>query len=44
MAGSGQLSRTSLVWKAGMPGWLAAETQAELVSLFNNVPPPPPIA
>jgi membrane protease subunit (stomatin/prohibitin family) len=40
MAGSGQLDKTSLVWKAGMPGWLAAETQAELVSLFNNVPPP----
>jgi membrane protease subunit (stomatin/prohibitin family) len=40
MAGSGQLDKTSLVWKAGMPGWLAAETQAELVSLFNNIPPP----
>jgi membrane protease subunit (stomatin/prohibitin family) len=40
MAGSGQLVKTSLVWKAGMPGWLTAETQAELVSLFNNVPPP----
>jgi hypothetical protein len=40
MAGSGQLDKTSLVWKAGMPGWLAAETQAELVSLFNKVPPP----
>ena len=40
MAGSGQLDKTSLVWKAGMPGWLAAETQAELGSLFNNVPPP----
>jgi membrane protease subunit (stomatin/prohibitin family) len=40
MAGSGQLDKTSLVWKAGMPGWLTAETQAELVSLFNNVPPP----
>jgi membrane protease subunit (stomatin/prohibitin family) len=40
MAASGQLDKTSLVWKAGMPGWLTAETQAELVSLFNNVPPP----
>ena len=40
MAGSGQLLKSSLVWKAGMPNWLAAETQSELISLFNNVPPP----
>ena len=40
MASSGQLTRTSLVWKAGMPNWLAAETQVELQGLFNNVPPP----
>ena len=44
MASSGQLSKTSLVWKAGMAGWLAAETQTELMALFNNVPPPPPIS
>ena len=40
MASSGQLTKTSLVWKAGMPNWLAADTQAELSTLFNNVPPP----
>jgi membrane protease subunit (stomatin/prohibitin family) len=44
MAASGQLTKTTLVWKAGMPNWLGAETQTELISLFNNVPPPPPIS
>lgn len=40
MATQGQLTKASLVWKAGMAGWLAAETQPELAALFNNVPPP----
>jgi membrane protease subunit (stomatin/prohibitin family) len=40
MVGSGQLTKTTMVWKAGMANWGAAELQAELVSLFNNVPPP----
>lgn len=40
MAQQGQLTKQSLVWKAGMAGWLAAETQPELAPLFNNVPPP----
>lgn len=40
MAAAGQLTKQSQVWKAGMPGWLAAETQPELAGLFNNVPPP----
>ena len=40
MAQQGQLTKQSLVWKAGMAGWLAAETQPELAALFNNVPPP----
>lgn len=42
MAVSGQFTRQSLVWKQGMSGWLAAETQAELSSVFGAVPPPPP--
>ncbi len=40
MATQGQLTKQSLVWKAGMAGWLGAETQPELAGLFNNVPPP----
>ncbi|HRG02370.1 MAG TPA: SPFH domain-containing protein [Bacteroidia bacterium] len=42
MAMSGQFNRQSLVWKQGMAGWLAAETQSELASVFGAVPPPPP--
>jgi hypothetical protein len=40
MAQSGQLTRSSLVWTQGMSGWLAAETQTELASLFPVTPPP----
>ena len=43
MAVSGQFNRQSLVWKQGMAGWLAAETQPELSAVFSAVPPPPPI-
>lgn len=43
MAVSNQFNKQSLVWKQGMSGWLAAETQAELMALFSAVPPPPPI-
>lgn len=43
MAMSNQFNKQSLVWKQGMSGWLAAETQAELMALFNAVPPPPPV-
>lgn len=43
MASAGQFNKQSLVWKQGMAGWLAAETQVELGSLFNSMPPPPPI-
>lgn len=42
MAASGQLTKATLVWKAGMANWLAADTQPELAALFTNVPPPPP--
>lgn len=40
MVQSGQLTKQSLVWKQGMAGWLAAETQSELSNLFGTVPPP----
>ena len=40
MSSSGQFNRQSQVWKQGMNGWLAAETQTELSALFNSVPPP----
>jgi membrane protease subunit (stomatin/prohibitin family) len=40
MAQSGQLNRSSLVWTQGMSAWLAAETQADLASLFATIPPP----
>jgi membrane protease subunit (stomatin/prohibitin family) len=39
---SGKLTRTTLVWKTGMPGWAAAETVPELQALFSAVPPPLP--
>lgn len=35
----GSLTRTTLVWKAGMPNWLAAEAVDELKPLFGAVPP-----
>ena len=42
---NGQLTRTSLVWKEGMPNWTAAGTVEELAPLFSASPPPlpPPI-
>ena len=41
---SGQLHRSTLVWKQGMEGWQAAGEIAELSRLFARVPPPPPPA
>src|SRR5436190_8438731 len=38
----GSLSRSTLVWKQGMPAWSAAETVADLQGLFAAVPPPLP--
>lgn len=40
MAAAGQLTRASMVWRAGMPNWASAESQPELAALFMNVPPP----
>lgn len=39
---SGKITRKSLVWKAGMPNWVAADTVPELQPLFADVPPPLP--
>jgi membrane protease subunit (stomatin/prohibitin family) len=41
-AASGQLTRNSLVWKAGMAGWVKAGEVPELSGLFANTPPPIP--
>jgi membrane protease subunit (stomatin/prohibitin family) len=41
-ARSGEITRTTLVWKAGMANWAAAESIPELQSLFATLPPPLP--
>jgi membrane protease subunit (stomatin/prohibitin family) len=38
----GTLTRSTLVWKQGMPAWAAAETVPEVQNLFAAVPPPLP--
>ena len=40
---SGEVTRGSLVWKAGMAGWTAADQVADLSGLFKAGPPPLPI-
>lgn len=42
MATAGTISRQSMVWKAGMANWAAAESVTELAPVFNSVPPPLP--
>jgi len=39
---SGEVTRTSLVWKSGMADWAKAEGVAELSGLFSFLPPPLP--
>jgi membrane protease subunit (stomatin/prohibitin family) len=39
---SGQLTRSSLVWKTGMAQWMKAGDVPELQGLFAAVPPPVP--
>ncbi|MDR3680049.1 MAG: SPFH domain-containing protein [Flavipsychrobacter sp.] len=34
------LKRDTLMWKAGMAGWAAADSISELAALFSNMPPP----
>jgi hypothetical protein len=38
----GSLSRSTLVWKQGMAGWVAAESVPELQTLLASAPPPLP--
>ncbi len=38
----GKLARGTLVWKQGMPNWVAADSVAELQPLFAHLPPPLP--
>jgi membrane protease subunit (stomatin/prohibitin family) len=38
---SGQVTRETYVWKAGMAQWAKAGDCPELQNLFGNVPPPP---
>lgn len=40
MAQQGSVKRDTLLWKAGMAKWEAADTFTELGSLFSNMPPP----
>ena len=42
LVNTGSLTRTSLVWREGMPGWTPAGAVAELEPLFAGVPPPLP--
>ncbi|MFO0936686.1 MAG: SPFH domain-containing protein [Gemmataceae bacterium] len=39
---AGEITGKSLVWKAGMAGWAAAETVPELQALIASAPPPLP--
>lgn len=41
MATAGQLTADSLVWRAGMAGWMKAGTVEELKPLFGTMPPIP---
>ena len=40
---SGGFTAQTLVWKQGLPGWVAAGTQPDLAGLFMATPPPPPV-
>ncbi|MFN2109926.1 MAG: DUF4339 domain-containing protein, partial [Anaerolineae bacterium] len=39
---SGQLTRDTLVWKAGMANWTKASEVSDLSNLFGATPPPLP--
>lgn len=39
---AGQITRQTLVWRSGMPDWVAAGTLADLAELFVQAPPPLP--
>jgi membrane protease subunit (stomatin/prohibitin family) len=40
MVQAGTLRRDTLMWKAGMTGWAAADSISELAPYFNAAPPP----
>lgn len=42
MAGAGQLTRQTYVWRTGMANWEMVQNMPELSGLFAAVPPPPP--
>lgn len=42
MAQTGQVTKTSYVWKQGMANWTTAGDVAELVPIFGQAEPPPP--
>jgi membrane protease subunit (stomatin/prohibitin family) len=42
MVAQGTFTRDSLVWKNGMPAWIAASQVTELSGLFADTPPPLP--
>ncbi len=42
MIQSGAVKKETVIWKAGMAGWVAAGTVPELAQFFNSMPPPPP--
>lgn len=44
MKNSGTITKDTMVWKNGMAGWAKAIEQQDLQSLFDGVPPPPPVA
>ncbi|MDR1406545.1 MAG: SPFH domain-containing protein [Tannerella sp.] len=41
MVQSGQVARTTFVWKTGLAQWAKAEDCADLQTLFASLPPPP---
>jgi membrane protease subunit (stomatin/prohibitin family) len=41
-AAAGRLTRSTLVWRNGMPQWTAADQVGELGPVFANTPPPLP--
>ena len=42
LAQQGQIVAETMVWKAGMAGWVAISQVTELVGLLQAAPPPPP--
>jgi hypothetical protein len=42
MVQQGRLAAESLVWRAGMDGWVAIADCGEFADVFATVPPPPP--